>query len=164
MFQRAGFSLQWPLCGARTLERRLRSCGAQASLASACGIFPCLLQWQAHSLPLSHQEALASRFMHDSRCFFQHSLQIPSTCFHKGLRQEFSWLFLKRKTGLIQIILQVKHFSFKTLCFILVQRFKGAFSVLIHLAHSCLYLAASVWWKIHFLIQMFFYSSSPILG
>ena len=47
----AGFSS----CGIRALELRLSSCGTQASLLIACGIFPdrgsnpCPLHWQANS-------------------------------------------------------------------------------------------------------------------
>lgn len=52
--------------GSQALEHRLNSCGAHMGLScsTACGIFPdqgsnpCLLHWQAYSLPLSHLEAL----------------------------------------------------------------------------------------------------------
>ena len=47
---------------AQALERKVSSCGTQALCCfPACGIFldwglnPCLLYWQADSLPLSHQ-------------------------------------------------------------------------------------------------------------
>ena len=48
-------------CRSRAPEHRLSSCGARVQLPLACGIFPdqglnpCLLHWQADSLPLSHQ-------------------------------------------------------------------------------------------------------------
>ena len=48
-------------CGPQALEHRLNSCGAQAWLLCGMwdlpgpGIEPCLLPWQADSLPLSHQ-------------------------------------------------------------------------------------------------------------
>ena len=49
-------------CGSPALEHRLQSGGTQAQLLTqACGIFldqgsnPCLLHWQAESLPLNHQ-------------------------------------------------------------------------------------------------------------
>ena len=46
------------------LERRLSSCAHGLSCSGACGIFsdqgsnPCLLYWQADSLPLSHEGSL----------------------------------------------------------------------------------------------------------
>ena len=55
---RAGFRS----CGSRALEHRLNnSCGAQTRLLHSTrdppgsGMEPCLLHWQADSLPLSHQ-------------------------------------------------------------------------------------------------------------
>ena len=48
-------------CGSQALEQRLSSCGAWTCCSVAYGIFPdqgsnpCLLHWQADSLPLSHQ-------------------------------------------------------------------------------------------------------------
>ena len=70
-----GFSLWWLLllwsrgskhasfssCGSWALEHWLSSCGTWLSSFKACGIFlarrwnPCLLHWQVHSSPLSHQ-------------------------------------------------------------------------------------------------------------
>ena len=47
-------------CGSWALEHRVSSCGAQAEMPVACGIFPtqgwtlCPLHWQVNSLPLSH--------------------------------------------------------------------------------------------------------------
>ena len=53
---RAGFRS----CSPWDLEHRIGSCGARAFCSMTCGIFPdqgsnpCLLHWQADSLPLSH--------------------------------------------------------------------------------------------------------------
>ena len=48
-------------CGLSNRGSRLSGCGTGTWLLHACGIFldrgsnPCLLHWQANSLPLSHQ-------------------------------------------------------------------------------------------------------------
>ena len=53
---RAGFSS----CSSQALRHSLNSCGPQLGCSAACGTFPdqgsnpCLLHWQADSLPLSH--------------------------------------------------------------------------------------------------------------
>ena len=53
--------LGFGICATWALEHKLNRCGTQASLFLAWGIFldqgsnPCLLRWQADSLPLSHQ-------------------------------------------------------------------------------------------------------------
>ena len=63
---RAGFS-GW----SQPLEQGLNSCGAGAWLLHMCGIFPdqgsnpCLLHWQADSLPLSHQRSPVLLFQTD---------------------------------------------------------------------------------------------------
>ena len=50
-------------CSSQALEHRFNSCGTRAQLLTACGLFPhqgsnpCLLHWQADSLPLSHQRS-----------------------------------------------------------------------------------------------------------
>ena len=61
-----GFSLQWLLLLWSTGSRRagFSSCGSQAQLFMACGIFPdqglnlCPLHWQADSYPLHHRGSL----------------------------------------------------------------------------------------------------------
>lgn len=55
--------------------------------------------------------------------------------------------------GLIQTILQVKSYSFKTLCFTFVQSFKGLSSVLIRLVCSC------ITWQHQDGVVMFLFSS-----
>ena len=51
------------------LQHRLNICGIWVSCSVACGIFldqelnPCLLNWQADSLPRSHQESPIRMFL-----------------------------------------------------------------------------------------------------
>ena len=58
-------------CGSPTLEHWLSNCGAQLSCSMGCGILsdqgsnPCLLHWQADSLPLSHQRSPVLLFQTD---------------------------------------------------------------------------------------------------
>ena len=70
-------------CSPGALEQRLNSCGALASLLCVvCGIFldqgsnPCLLHWQADSLPLSHQGSPPNLFLKTKvgKCIKIHSL------------------------------------------------------------------------------------------
>ena len=73
----AGFSS----CSSRALRHRLNSCGPRLGCSAACGTFPdqgsnpCLLHWQADSLPLSHL---------GSPCVKHGSRQVPSAAWDKG--------------------------------------------------------------------------------
>ena len=115
-----GFSLRWLLLLQSPESRALRfqqlryvgswSTGSvvvvpRLSCSTACGIFldqgsnPCLLPWQADSLPLSHQGSLEGRFL---------STRPPGKSPHSFLYQAFRVILLERKRKSLG---RVQHFA-----------------------------------------------------
>ena len=62
--------------GSRALGHRLNRCEAGGSLLPDQGSSPCLLPWQADSLPPSHQGSLWSRLQSLGHCPLQQSFQL----------------------------------------------------------------------------------------